>query len=113
MLDKKLATICGLSCGKCEYYKEKCVGCEYLEGKPFWIEFMKVEVCPLYGCCVYGKRLEHCGVCDEFPCRTFLEMELSEPSMSPEQAKQSALKRKNALIRRNKIGLLKWLEEQI
>ncbi|MGQ9720529.1 MAG: DUF3795 domain-containing protein [Candidatus Jordarchaeum sp.] len=104
--------MCGLYCGNCEYYKEKCVGCEYLEGKPFWIEFMKVEVCPLYDCCVNREKLEHCGLCDKFPCKTFLEMELNDSSMSPEQAKQSAITRKNALIGRKKIGLTKWLKEK-
>ena len=52
---------------------------------------MKVEVCPLYDCCVNKKRLEHCSLCDEFPCETFVG--LRDPSLNEEEAEEAWSKR--------------------
>lgn len=53
---------CGILCGECGY-KEKmnCGGCVNIT-KPFW-----GESCPVKDCCE-GKAIEHCGLCDDFPC---------------------------------------------
>lgn len=110
MPDKNLVAPCGLYCGTCEYLGEQCQGCGHQEGKPFWTVRMNVEVCPLYGCCIDKKQLEHCGLCDELPCETFTS--LHDPSLSPEEAKQSILSRQNELMRRKEIGTEKWLEEK-
>jgi hypothetical protein len=53
---------CGILCGECEYReKMNCAGCVNIE-KPFW-----GDSCPVKNCCE-GKKLEHCGKCDDFPC---------------------------------------------
>ena len=72
---------------------------------------MKIEVCPLYGCCIDKKHLEHCGLCSELPCETFNKFH--DPSLSPEEAEQAVLARKNELLTRKEIGTDKWLEEKI
>jgi len=69
--DFGLLTVCGADCGSCPNYLEekqpRCAGCGALKGKPFWA----TGVCPLYECA--GKRgVNHCGVCEEFPCELFV-----------------------------------------
>ena len=68
-------------------------------------------ICPLHNCCRNIKRLEHCGFCEEFPCKVFNE--LRDPNMSDEEFAKSLDTRRNNLIARKEIGTDKWLEEQI
>lgn len=53
---------CGVNCNDCQR-KEKvgCKGCLNME-KPFW-----GGVCEVKACCE-SKKLNHCGMCDLFPC---------------------------------------------
>ncbi|RJP66765.1 MAG: DUF3795 domain-containing protein [Candidatus Abyssobacteria bacterium SURF_17] len=110
MTDKNLAAACGLYCGPCEYLGKQCRGCGNQAGKPFWTTHAKVEVCPLYDCCVNKKHLEHCGLCAELPCELFKEFH--DPSLSPEEAQKSIHSREGDLIRRKEIGTEKWLKEK-
>ena len=111
MIDNALAPVCGLYCGTCEYFENQCQGCGHQKGKPFWTVQMKVEVCPLYDCCINKKQLEHCGLCDEFPCESFTE--LRDPTLSEEAAKEDLRMRQNELMKRKEIGTERWLEEKI
>ncbi|MBN1532126.1 MAG: DUF3795 domain-containing protein [Spirochaetes bacterium] len=99
-MDKSLATCCGNDCTECQYYRERCEGCVFRKGRPFWVNYAAGEVCTLYRCCMEQKRLAHCGLCVQFPCETFMNMEQSNPDMSPDQAKESAKKRRLALLQR-------------
>ena len=110
MPDNNLAPVCGIYCGTCGYLENQCQGCGYLKGKPFWTVQMKVEVCPLYDCCANKKLLEHCGLCNEFPCELFTG--LRDPSLSEEEAKEALCARQNELVKRKKIGTERWLEEK-
>jgi len=80
--DLGLAAPCGIYCGDCEHLKTRCSGCGTLAGKPFWTFDLRLEVCPLYACCVIEKGLEHCGLCPELPCETF--QEFHDPALTPE-----------------------------
>jgi hypothetical protein len=108
MVDMNLAAVCGLYCGSCEYLGERCRGCGYIEGKPFWTAEFGVEACPLYACCVSEKSLEHCGLCGDLPCKLFLEFH--DPSLSPEEAEASVRERWEQLLERKKIGTEQWVE---
>ena len=110
MGEQNLASVCGIYCGTCEYLRKQCDGCGNEEGKPFWTQLMKIEVCPLYNCCIDEKHLEHCGLCEELPCMKFRD--LSDPSLSPEEAEESVLFRQKDLIRRREIGTEEWLREK-
>ena len=110
MVDKSLAAACGLFCGACEHLGTKCRGCGHQEGKPFWTAMMNVESCPLYDCCVNTKHLEHCGLCIELPCETFLA--LRDPSLSDEEAEKALVARQNDLAKRKRIGTEQWLKEK-
>ena len=110
MIDKALAPVCGLYCGSCEYFEKPCQGCGNVKGKPFWTAQMKDKICSLYNCCINQKKLEHCGLCNEFPCGIFIT--LRDPSLSEEEAEKALRDRQNELIRRREIGTEKWLEEK-
>ncbi len=110
MPDKKLASVCGIYCGTCEYFEKQCQGCGSVEGKPFWTTQMHVVICPLYDCCINRKQVEHCGLCDEFPCKIFTGF--YDPSLSEEEAKKQVQTRQEILLRRKEIGTEKWLEEK-
>lgn len=59
---------CGILCSQCGYKEQVgCSGCVKME-KPFW-----GDCCPVKSCCEgrgmdKGKKNEHCGQCDLFPC---------------------------------------------
>lgn len=110
MPDKDLAPVCGLYCGTCEYFEKQCEGCGHVKGKPFWVSHIGVDVCALYNCCVNQKHLEHCGQCGELPCKTFKNQ--ADPSLSPEEAKESLLKRQRELLKRKEIGTEKWIKDE-
>ena len=107
--DAKFAAACGLYCGDCEFLGDQCRGCGNVMGKPFWTEQFDMEVCPIYDCSVNKHRLEHCGLCNEFPCETFTS--LRDPSMTDEQAEQSLRERQKDLSLRKEMGTEAWLKE--
>lgn len=109
MIDKKLAPICGLVCSCCPYLGAQCPGCGHVEGRPFWAASLASGTCPLYECCRNQRRLEHCGLCGEFPCKMFLE--LKDPNMGDEEFQESLKARQEALGRRSEIGTDNWLVE--
>jgi len=111
LLNKNLAAPCGLFCGTCENLHEKCEGCGYQKGAPFWVSMMKMSSCPLYDCCVNKKGLEHCGLCEELPCQLFVSFH--DPSLNPEEAIKSVNSRQNELLKRKEIGTKEWLKTKL
>jgi hypothetical protein len=110
MTDLNLAPVCGIYCGSCEYLNTNCSGCGNEGGKPFWTAMLPSKVCPLYDCCRNSKNLEHCGLCEDFPCREFVE--LRDPNMSDAEFEASLQLRKQALKMRAEIGTAEWLGQQ-
>lgn len=103
------APVCGIFCGSCEFLGTQCPGCGKVEGKPFWTAHMPNGICPLHDCCRNQKRLEHCGLCPEFPCKVFNE--LRDPSMSDEEFAESLQARTCNLQTRCVTGTEAWLKE--
>ena len=99
------ATPCGLYCGTCPELEKSCKGkpCMECSGEMFW------GTCELYKCCVEKHKLEHCGLCDEFPCKLFLEH--NDPSLTKEEAERQNKARRKELRERAKIGTEKWVEK--
>lgn len=59
---------CGICCKHCEGKAEvHCKGCLHMK-KPFW-----GGECAVKSCCEQ-KRLDHCGQCHSFPCKTLVNM---------------------------------------
>jgi len=92
---------CGTLCGDCEWFKGErephCPGCSEMEGKPFW------GSCGLYSC-IKERDVEHCGLCDEFPCEKF--MDAYDPAKGP----RSAVLRAGILAYRARHGDAKAVE---
>lgn len=107
MKDFNLAAPCGVYCEDCQMKKE-CSGCLNIKGKPFWVKFYNTNICPIFSCCVDTKSLNHCGECDEFPCKTFVE--LRDPSMSDEHFQESLQNRIESLKLRASLGDQEWLK---
>ena len=110
MAEMSLAAVCGIYCGGCNYLGEMCKGCNAEKGKVFWTKLEEIPwaTCPIWECCAVKKRLEHCGLCPDFACSTYLQ--LQDPS-DPEAAshKRQSIE---SLERRTEIGTKKWLQEQ-
>lgn len=59
---------CGIRCNDCEGRAESgCTGCITME-KPFW-----GGICEVKSCCE-DKKLDHCGLCADFPCDVLANM---------------------------------------
>lgn len=110
MPDRNHAPCCGIYCGECPFLEIQCQGCGYVDGKPFWTAQTPSGVCPLHDCCRNQKHLEHCGLCPEFPCRTFLQ--LRDPSMTDASFQQALGERQKSLKQRAEIGTKAWLSRQ-
>jgi hypothetical protein len=110
MKDINYAPVCGIYCGECPHLRQQCKGCGYVEGKPFWTAQMPGRICPLHNCCTNEKKLEHCGLCADFPCKTFLE--LRDPGMTVDEFQKSLEMRKHNLHGRKQIGTEQWLVEK-
>jgi hypothetical protein len=110
MAEANLAAVCGIYCGGCNYLDGTCKGCSAERGKVFWTKSEEIpwDVCPIWECCGEQKRLEHCGLCSDFPCGTYLD--LKDPS-NPEADlhKQQSIE---SLKHRTEVGTKRWLEEQ-
>ncbi len=110
MTDINYAPVCGIYCGECPFLGKQCTGCGSVEGKPFWTNQMPQGICPLHDCCQNQKNLEHCGLCDDFPCKTFLE--LRDPNMTEDEFQESLSMRKENLSARKQFGTETWLSEK-
>jgi hypothetical protein len=101
MVEGVIFSGCGTVCDDCEYFKgerePRCEGCNAREGRPFWGE------CPTYSC-VAEHGVEHCGLCDEFPCDKFMGM------YDPEHGQKSSITRAGLLAYRAKHGDEKAIE---
>lgn len=108
MNDSLDATVCGLSCSRCQFVNSQCHGCNAVKGKPFWTDRIPGNICPIFNCCRYEKLLEHCGLCEAFPCELF--MSLRDPQMSDGEFEESIQDRQKVLILRRKTGTSHRLE---
>ena len=94
---------CGAYCQDCSVYKKRCAGCVETNGKPFHLKDSGKDICPIWKC-VTERKVEHCGLCKEFPCDTFLNW------YDPERGIVTALRRAGLLALRKKIGTDAWIK---
>ena len=92
---------CGAYCENCIAYNKVCKGCVETEGKPFHLK--KIDICPVWQC-IAEKKLEHCGLCDEFPCEKFLRW------YDPKRGIITVLRRIGLLVLRKKLGNEAWIK---
>jgi hypothetical protein len=99
-MNEKLVAPCGTYCGTCKFLnreeKPSCSGCGNQNGEPFWGK------CRLYACA--KGRVEHCGLCDSFPCDLFVDQ------FDPAHGQKSAFTRAGLLVYRRKAGTQRFIE---
>lgn len=94
-MQENLAGFCGDYCGKCPNFPSTCVGC---------VPESHAD-CRFVTCCL-SKGIEHCGLCEDFPCR---ELAAFVPDDRPECPPGYHIAN---LRDRQKIGTVGWLEKQ-
>ena len=94
-MSQEIFSPCGIHCNSCPWYKgemePKCPGCQAVKGNPFW------GTCQTYSC-VESHQIEHCGECEDFPCRDFMTR------YDPREGPANALMRAGLLAYRAKYG---------
>lgn len=102
---------CGVYCKNCVAYNEKrCAGCIETKGKPGHPHFIesRKSICPVFECAA-KQKVEHCGLCREFPCDTFMNW------YNPKRGIVGVLRRVGLLTLRKKLGndaWIEWMEEK-
>jgi hypothetical protein len=92
---------CGAICENCLACDKPCKGCHETGGRPYF--YKNNEKCPVFECS-QNKQIEHCGLCDSFPCDIFLN------KFDPDRGIITALRRAGLLSLRKKIGTEKWIK---
>ncbi|MFH0967731.1 MAG: DUF3795 domain-containing protein [Methanobacteriota archaeon] len=100
MTNRFYPTVCGLWCDNCDHFEKECQGCTDGGGCVFWTNFVDINACPVYTCCIEEKGLPHCGYCDEMPCERYTRFR--DPDQTDDEIKISLEKQKTELIRRRK-----------
>ena len=77
---------CGQNCSACAHFPHDCVGCNEIEGRVFWLEFVDEVICPIYNCCRNSRELSDCGLCCSHPCARYAEDGGAETLVEPEIA---------------------------
>ncbi|MDD4600737.1 hypothetical protein SDC9_20905 [bioreactor metagenome] len=95
-----MLSVCGVICGDCKSYGTECAGCQQIEGKVFWAQYIGADICPTYKC-VRDKSVNHCGECTQMPCELWFS--LKDPGWSEEEHQASIKMRQEALTRSKKI----------
>ncbi len=89
--------IAGIECNKNneEFFIEPCKGCNAVEGRIFWTQYLGLDTCPIYHCCVDEKQLAHCGQCTDLPCEIYFNTK--DPSIPDDIFKQKIYERTELL----------------
>ena len=86
-----MISVCGLECDTCRAFGTVCKGCREENGKPFWTKNEGKRFCDMFSCCVYKKKLNHCGECDALPCQFFHQYK--DPLLSKEEFEKALAER--------------------
>ena len=92
---KEMAGFCGDYCGKCPNYPDACRGCVPEDHRD----------CRFVECCL-ARGIEHCGLCNDFPCTDLAEFCPDDrPGCPPGYHIEN-------LRLRSEVGREAWLERQ-
>ena len=99
------ATPCGAVCDLCPYLNSEkeitCKSCLKTIGSAFWGE------CEVYKC-AEKHQVEHCGLCEEFPCSLAINHYDTDNPKGP----QNAVFRIGQCAIRKKLGTEEWLKQR-
>ena len=94
---RRFAAVCGKCCLTCAPVAAgECRGCGYELGRPPHGE------CALFQCALVVHGVEHCGLCDQFPCDLF------RATGDVDDLERRIV----SLRRREEIGTERWLRER-
>ena len=66
-------SVCGVNCSTdCRAFGSECAGCNALEGKVSWADFMEKTHCPIYSC-VQERGIASCAECGQAPCKVWID----------------------------------------
>jgi len=106
-IDPAWAAPCGLCCRLCEFYRSpeglRCGGCD--EERLCRVEEEKCFFC----ICTAGHKVEHCGMCEDFPCQMLYETHQQCAGGAP----QVAIFRIGDLALRTRMGRTAWLKAKV
>ncbi|MBN2157249.1 MAG: DUF3795 domain-containing protein [Candidatus Lokiarchaeota archaeon] len=101
-----VAGFCGTICDDCDFFtgneEPQCPGCVACAGRPFWGECRTAN-------CALNKKVEHCGLCSDFPC----EILPNQFDPNKPRGKEEAIFRIGQLAIRAKIGTNCWLKKRV
>jgi hypothetical protein len=100
MVQKYFPTVCGLWCDDCDHFEKDCQGCTEAGGCAFWTQYVDVDSCPVYTCCVQERGLPHCGYCEELPCERHTRF--SDPDVSSKEREIELKQQVEELLRRKR-----------
>ncbi|MCL2086087.1 MAG: DUF3795 domain-containing protein [Oscillospiraceae bacterium] len=63
-----IISCCGRDCGECIHFPHDCTGCNEVQGRVFWLEFVDEVICPIYNCCYNKMEKYECVECVNYPC---------------------------------------------
>jgi hypothetical protein len=86
--------VCGANCDGCIHLNDECAGCNAIEGKVYWAQYIGADICPVYKC-VKEKGYRNCGACSQIPCELWIS--LKDPSWSEEEHQKSIQNRLSIL----------------
>jgi len=66
-------TPCGVDCSSCPLLEKCGKSCNDHGGKPFYIQGMDIDVCPMYKCAVLDKGFQTCAECPDLPCQIYYD----------------------------------------
>ena len=81
-----MLSVCGVNCEGCSGFGKECAGCDLIEGKVCWAQYIGADVCPIYKC-VKEKNFANCGECSQIPCKLWFS--LKDPAWSDEEHQKS------------------------
>lgn len=88
---RKNISPCGTICSDCIDYPQNCSGCLALQGKVHWVNFVNLEICPLYDCPVNQHNYKTCAECANIPCQKWKD--LKDPDITDEIFNEEITKR--------------------
>jgi hypothetical protein len=98
-----MISVCGLECDACRAFGTVCKGCRLENGKPFWTKNEGKRFCEMFSCCVYKKKLNHCGECEEVPCKYYRQAK--DPLLSEEEFERALKERVDRLRDAAAVGI--------
>jgi len=93
-------SVCGIDCQEAciecnKHLQEPCKGCNAIKGEIFWTQYLGLDTCPIYNCCINEKHYNNCGECDKLPCEIYFSTK--DPSTTDEEFLESIKVRANTL----------------